>query len=188
LAIELETAATCENIGPEGVEASCKISPLFVQHEQAGLVALLMFFGGAMELLGGVKNLEGKNGEAIDDEAGRLGMKRGRGLMGRELEEGDVDLFGEVVTALIEAINVVLDVDDGVVGGVGVAGVVFAVPEVVVGAVLVEDELVEGRRGCRNGGRGVVAVRGELVVEGDEVGGVEHGAVTARITEWELRW
>jgi hypothetical protein len=30
------------------------------------------------------------------------------------LEEGDVDLLGEVVAALVEAIDVVLDADDGV--------------------------------------------------------------------------
>jgi len=55
------------------------------------------------------------------------------------LEEGDVDLLGEVVATLIEAIDVVLDFDDGTVGGLGIAGGVFAVPEFVVGAVLVED-------------------------------------------------
>jgi len=55
------------------------------------------------------------------------------------VEKGDVDLLGEVVAELVEAIDVVLDVDDGVIGGVGVAGGVFAVPEVVVGAMLIED-------------------------------------------------
>lgn len=76
-----------------------------------------------------------------------------------------------------------LDLDDGVVGSLGVAGLVFTVPEVVIGAVLVEDELVEGRRRDRGGGRWVVAVRGGLVVEGDDVGCVQHGLVIARITE-----
>ena len=80
------------------------------------------------------------------------------------------------------------DLDDGVVGGAGVAGFVFTMPEVVVGAVLVEDELVEGVGGRRNGSGGVVAVLGELVVEGEDVGGDEHEAVSARITEWGLGW
>ena len=40
----------------------------------------------------------------------------------------------------------------------GIAGVVFVVPEIEVGAVLVEDELVEGRRWAwESGSRGVVA-------------------------------
>jgi len=77
---------------------------------------------------------------------------------------------------LVEAIDIVLDLDDGGVGGVGVASLVFAVPEIVVGAVLVEDDLFEGRGRCRGRGRGVVAVRGELVLKRDDVGGDKHEA------------
>ena len=46
---------------------------------------------------------------------------------------------------MVEAVDIVLGLGDGVVGGVGIAGVVFAMPEVVVGAVLVEDELSKRR-------------------------------------------
>ena len=99
------------------------------------------------------------------------------------MKEGEVDLLGEVVAELVEAIDVLLDLDDGGVGGVGVAGFIFAVPEVVVGAVLVEDELGKGRGRDRGRRRGVVAVRGELIVEGDDVGCVQHGLVIAGITE-----
>ena len=92
------------------------------------------------------------------------------------MKEGEVDLLGEVVAELVEAIDVLLDLDDGGVGGVGVAGFIFAVPEIVVGAVLVEDELGKGRGRCRGRGRGIVAVRGELVLKRDDVGGDKHEA------------
>ena len=92
-----------------------------------------------MKLLVRMEDFEGEDGEAVDDEARRLGVEGGRWIVGCELEEGDVDLLGEVVAELVEAVDVVLDVDDGGVGGVGIAGGVFAVPEFVVGAVLVED-------------------------------------------------
>lgn len=144
---------------------------------------MLVLGCGAVELLFGVEDFEGEDGEAVDDEAGRLGVQGRGGIGGRELEEGDVDLLGEVVAELVEAVDVVLDLDDGVVGGLGVACFVLAVPEVVVGAVLVEDELVEGRGWCWGWRRWVMAVRGELVVEGDDVGCVEHEVVIARITE-----
>ena len=149
MAVKLETAAAGEDVRPEGVEAGCEICTLFVQHEKPGLVAVLVFGSGAVELLFGVEDLEGKDGEAVDDETGGLGVEGRGGIFGREMQEGDVDLLGQVVAELVEAVDVVLDLDDSVVGGVGVAGFIFAVPEVVVGAVLVEDELVEvsGRRG-----------------------------------------
>ena len=100
---------------------------------------------------------------------------RGAAGLGGELEESEVDLLGEVVAELVEAIDVVLDVDDGGVGGVGVAGGVFAVPEIVVGAMLIEDELGEGVRGGGCRARGVVAMRGELILKGDDAGGGKHG-------------
>ena len=92
------------------------------------------------------------------------------------MQQDDVDLLGEVVAALVEAIDVVLDLDDGGVGGVGVAGLVFAVPEIVVGTVLVEDELGEGRGRDRSRRRGVVAVGGEPVVKLEDVRSVKHEA------------
>jgi hypothetical protein len=57
------------------------------------MVAVLMLGGGAVELFLGVEDLEGEDGEAVDDEAGRLGVERSRGAIGGELEEDDVDLL-----------------------------------------------------------------------------------------------
>jgi hypothetical protein len=177
LAVKLETAAAGEGVRPEGVEAGGEVCTLFVQHGEAGLVAVPVLGGGAVELLFGVEDLEGEDGEAVDDEAGGFGVEWSGGGGGNEGEKGYVDLLGEVVAELVEAVDVVLDLDDSVVGGLEVAGLVFAVPEVVVGAVLVQDELVERRGGGWSGGGPVVAVRGELIVEGDDVRCVEHEVV-----------
>jgi len=103
------------------------------------MVALLVFGGGAMKLLVGVEDFEREDGEAVDDEARGFGVEGYGRVGGCELQEFDVDLLGEIVAELVEAVDVVLDFDDGAVGGVGVAGIVFTVPEVVVGAVLVKD-------------------------------------------------
>jgi len=149
LAVELEAAAACEYVTPEGVEASCEVGTLFVQHEKSRLVALLMVGSGAVELLLGVKDLEGEDGEAVDDEAWRLGVEGRGGIAGRELKEKDVDLLGEIVAELVESIDIVFHADNDGVGGIWVAGIVLAVPQVVVGAVLVEDKLLEGVCGRR---------------------------------------
>jgi hypothetical protein len=176
LAIKLEAAVAGEDVRPEGVEAGSEVCTLFVQHREARLVAVLVIEGRAVKLLVGVEDLEGEDGEAVDDEARRLGVEgRGR-VVGCELEEVDVDLLGEVVAELVEAIDVVLDADDGGVGGVGVASFVFAMPKIVVGAVLVEDKFGEWRGGDRGRGRGVVAVGSELVLKRDDVGGDKHEA------------
>ncbi len=50
LAVELETAAAGEDVGPERVEAGREIITLFVQHSKAILVAELVFGRGAVEL------------------------------------------------------------------------------------------------------------------------------------------
>ena len=55
-------------------------------------------------------------------------------------EEPEVDLFDQVVAALVEAIDGVLDLGDVGVGGLGVAGFVLFVPEIEVFAVLGGDE------------------------------------------------
>jgi hypothetical protein len=124
-----------------------------------------------VELLFGVKDFEGEDGEAVDDEAGGLGVERsvGGGVSGGE--EDGVDLLDEVVAELVEAIDVVFDFGDVVVGGDGVAGLVFTVPEVEVGHVLAEDEAVEVAGGRWGGSGGVVTVDVGLVLEMCDVGG-----------------
>ena len=67
----VDKAAAGEDVRPKVVEAGCEIGTLFVQHGETGLVALLVFRGGAVKLLAGVEDLEGEDGEAVDDEAGK---------------------------------------------------------------------------------------------------------------------
>ena len=50
-------------------------------------------------------------------------------------------------------------------------------PEVKVGAMLIEDELIEESGGLRGGTRGIVAVGGGPILESDDLDGVEHEMV-----------
>jgi heptosyltransferase-3 len=153
---------------------------LFIQHGQAKEVAVLVLGGGAVGFFFGVEDLESEDGEAVDDEAGRLRVQRRDGVEVEALlfylgKKHEVDLLGAVVAELVEAVDGVLDLGDGVIGGEWVAGLVFAVPEVEVGLVLVEHELGEGGvgPGCRRGR--VVAVERGAVVQAEDAGGVKHG-------------
>ncbi len=127
-----------------------------------------------MKLLFGVEELEREDGETVDDEAGRLGVQGRACVGGRGFQQGEVELLDEVVAALVQAVDGALGGDDGGVGGVDVAGLVLAVPEVEVGAMLVEDELLKGRGGCGRGMQVVVTVEVRLVVEPEDLCGVEH--------------
>jgi hypothetical protein len=88
-------------------------------------------------------------------------------------DEESVELLDEVVALLVEGVDGVLDVGDGGVGCCGVAGGVFLVPEVEVGAVLGDEQVVE-RRVCCGGlvGGGVPEGRC-LFVEAEDGAGVE---------------
>ena len=64
-----------------------EVIALLGQDAQAFLVALAVRGGGAVDLLGGVEDLEREDGKSIDDQAGRLGMQRsGFILVPRESE------------------------------------------------------------------------------------------------------
>jgi hypothetical protein len=134
-----------------------------------------------------VEDLEGEDGQPVDDESGRFGVERCGEVEGDGFEESAVDLLGEVVPPLVKAVDGVLDLGDGVVVGARVARFILAVPEVEVGLVLVEDELFEGGVWCRGGRCGVVAVERGLVVEAEDEG-VEHVMLRARITEVRRGW
>jgi len=65
-------------------------------------------------------------------------------LWSREtIQQGPIDLLHEVVAELVQAVDRALGGGQRSVRGGGIAGLVLAVPEVEVGAVLVEDELIE---------------------------------------------
>ena len=123
-----------------------------------------------MGLDAGVEDAQGEDGEAVDDEAGGLGVERGGGVLrGQVGEEPEVDLFDQVVAALVVAVDGVLYAGDVGVGGFGVAGFVLFVPEVEVLAMLGGDE-GEGdrlRAGLRSAGSCQALVRSwwRLVME-----------------------
>ena len=54
-------------------------------------------------------------------------------------------------------------------------------PEIEVGAMLVEDELLEGVGGSQEGRCGVVPVGGGVVLQRNNVGWVEHLAATSMV-------
>jgi hypothetical protein len=183
LAIELEAAGSGLDLRPKVVEAGGEVGTLFVEESQAGAILVVMCLGGggAMGLLFGVVKLERENGEAVDHEAGRFGVEGGRGILcAGGFEESAVDGFDEVIAALVEDVDVALDLSDASVGGAGFAGLVLFVPEVEVGTMMGEEEVVEGG-GCGDGGGRIgmgVPIDGGVVLEIGDVGGVEHRDMT----------
>ena len=151
LAVELEAAAAALDLGPQVEEAAEEIVVLLLEEGEAVAVAGAMRVagGGPGNLFGGVETFEGEDGEAVEHGAGGLGVERGGwGLGAGCVEEVLVDLLDEVVAALVEGVDGVLDVGDVAVRGGGVAGAVFLVPEVEVGAVVGFGEGLEGGGRC----------------------------------------
>ena len=143
LAVELEAPGAALDGVEEGFEAGGEVvALLFEEGETGGVAEAVGFSGGfAVGLDAGVEDSEGEDGEAVDDEAGSFGVKGGFGVLLWEVrEEPNVDFFHNVVAALVEAVDGALNLGDVGVGGVGIAGFVFLVPEVEVFAVLGGDE------------------------------------------------
>jgi hypothetical protein len=162
LAVDFEAAGAGEDVVPELVEAGDEVVALLGKQGKAVAVTLAMAMGsfGAGHLFAGVEELEGQDGEPVDHEARALGVQRSRvGLsrgggpvlraenFRRLFHQHGVTPFGEVVAALVDAVDGALDFGNVVVGGARGAGAVFDVPEVVVGAVLGENHFEEGAVG-----------------------------------------
>lgn len=91
----------------------------------------------------GVIDLEREDGQAVDHEAGRLGVERGVGV-GQELrleiiEQGLVELLHEIVAKLVGAIDATFDVSEQRVRNPRGASLVFDVPQIEVGAMMAGD-------------------------------------------------
>lgn len=131
---------------PETVEAGGEVIALLGEDEEAAAVAVGVAGGGvfAVDFLGGVEDFEGQDGEAVDDEAGGLGVELGGGggkaEGSEEVECGAVKLLGEVVAALVGFVDAALDAGELGVVGFGAAGLVFGVPELEIGEMLAGDE------------------------------------------------
>ena len=176
LAVKLEAALAGEDLGPEAVEAVGQVAALLFEDRETTLIAEAVVVSGAFAqgLFAGVVDLQGEDGEAVNDEARRLGIKgRGAVLVGDCVEESFVDLLDEVVAALVEAVDGVLDGGNVLSRSAHIAGHVFLVPEVEVGAVLGDDgchQDVPGRAGGMRGRENERAVLLGVVVQVGLVG------------------
>ena len=143
--------------------------------------------GGAVNFFAGVKDLEGEDGEAVDHESGGLGVERGVGIRQAARseigEEGAVELFGKVVSALVGGVDAALDAGEDGIGSAGGAGFVFDVPEIEVGAVVGGNHASPDAQCCCEGRvekKGIwrvgvdVPLAGEAVVEFDDLGRGEN--------------
>ena len=126
---------------PEPIEAGGEVVALLPEEVEAGEVALAegLGGGGAAGLLGGVVELEGEDREPVDDEAGGFGVERRGGVL--RPGGGDqhpVHGFDQVVARLVEDVDGAFEPANAGVGGIGLADLVFLVPEVEVSAVMGE--------------------------------------------------
>ena len=117
-----------------------------------------------------VKNLQSKDGEPVNHEAGRFGIEWSAGirklLRFEPFEQGAVQIFREIVSKLICAIDSTLDAGELCVGGSWRAGLILNVPEVEIGAMLPGHSRKPVGM-CQAGffRRSAVPGRGELVLE-----------------------
>jgi len=125
---------------------------------------------GADGFLVHVKFLEREDGEAVDHHAGGFGVARAAG--GGRLERGDdvlVHRLDEIVSLLVETVDVALGAIDGFEAEVVAAGDVLLVPELEIAQVVLLDEEIEAVAG--GGGGGLVPAGSERGLEGGDVGG-----------------
>jgi hypothetical protein len=138
LAVKLEAARSGEGGLPELVEATSKVGALLLKDVETLGVAQSVagrrcrIAGGAINFFSGVEDFQGKDGEAVDDEAGRLGVERcvgiGESTLSEFGEEVAVELLGEVVSVLICEVDAALSAGEDCIGSAGGAGFVFDVP------------------------------------------------------------
>ena len=78
LAVDFEAASAGEDVGPELIEATDQVVPLFFEKGKTLTVAVGVagWCVGAVDFLFGVEDFEGEDGEAIDHEAGGFGVQR----------------------------------------------------------------------------------------------------------------
>src|SRR6185312_13216061 len=100
---------------PEIVETGGEVSALLPEqcHASAIFLAVGLSGRGPARFFLGVVELEREDGETVDHQAGRLGIERGGGVLSAGgFEQGAVNGFDEVVAALVEQIDIALDLGD----------------------------------------------------------------------------
>lgn len=142
LEIKLDPAATCEDFDPEFVKAAGEVAALFEEDSVAGAVAVRVALRRVWtgDLVRGMEELEGEDGETVDHQAGGFRVER-RARVGEPagfeiLHEEKVATFSEVISLLVHQVDVVFAQDDFVVGRIGRASIVFSVPEIEICEVL----------------------------------------------------
>jgi len=195
LAIKFKAAFALDDLCPKALQTEGKVGALFFEEGKAAEISFAVSFGRgvAVSFFAGVIDLQGEDGETIEDEAGGLGVEGGRTVLVHAgvvepVEEPLVHLFDEIVAALIEGVDGVLVGGYGGVGGGGVAGQILFVPEVEVGSVVLHGELAEVGS-VRNGvsmrrAAGVVPVGCRLVMQSGNYAEIRHTVVNASINSW----
>ena len=148
---------------------------MVLQQDEALPVTFVVFArsSGTASLFFSVKDFQREDGKPVDDEAGCLGVeRRGFFLRGKSFQHSGIDAFDQVVAVLVQAVDVALGLDDGCVGGVGISGLVFPVPEIKISAVLLEDERINR---CTPDHDGLMMpIGGSHVVVANDIVSVEH--------------
>ena len=166
-----------QNFSPKDGEAVGEVAALLLEQSQTVAVALMMLGGsiGTVSFFRRVEYLEREDRKPVDHKAGCFGVqRRGRRLRGRGFEQCYVDTFDEVVALLVQAVDGMLDFDHGSATSQRRARFVFAMPEIEVCLMLLENQLIErGGRGLQGCG-GLVPVRCGPIVKPRNVRGVEH--------------
>ena len=139
--------------------------------------AMCLVGRGPMRLLMGVEDLQGEDRESVDDQPRGLGVERRRGILLNRLEQVPVDLLDEIVAPLIEGVDGSLHSRQCGVRRLRITRIVFAVPKIEVGAMLLEREVFQGGGRERISSLGEVPkLRGTSLQTGD-VHDVEHRQV-----------
>lgn len=177
LAIELEAKGSGQDGGPDAVKRADEVALLLFEDSEAFAVAFDVAGGGVctFDLLGGVEDFEREDGEPVDHEAGALRVQRrvagGKILGGERLEQEEVTGFGEVVAALVDAVDGALDGGNLGVCGVGQAGLILGVPEFEISGVLLGDGAEPGIFFRDDEAFGLVPATGAGVLEGGDIAG-----------------
>ena len=156
-AVLLELPPALEDIGPEAVEALDEVIALLDEDVVAFAIALGVAGRGVdpVDLFGGVEEFQRKDREAVDDLSRSFGVKLGV-LIGQAvalevIEQDGVAVFGEVVAALIFAVDEMLGDGHLMVAGGGHPGLVLGVPDAKVGEVVGKGGLQEVSAGLIDG-------------------------------------
>ncbi len=129
------------------------------------------------------KIFESEDGEPVKDQTGGFGVQRRDRILLDAAEKKRIELFYQIISTLVEAIDRAFYGGDGGVARFGITGLVLAMPEIEVGAVLAEQQRLQIAV-CREGEvlfGGSRAVRramprlGGKFLQLREVSGVQHG-------------